>query len=108
VTKLRKEKRIVHTEALDQGNTQKEKKRCGKSRSIVEYCQVFRIANSLACVTEIKEQTITTWNLLEILCEGLFVNISLLNMNFKDCVAVIVLTRFVPKVNVLIFISTNW
>jgi hypothetical protein len=43
---------IVHTEALDQGNIHKGKKSCGSSRSIIEYCRVFRIVNSAVCFTE--------------------------------------------------------
>jgi len=49
---VRKEKRIVHTEALDQDNFYEKKKRCGKSRSIIEYCRVFRTVNCAVCVTE--------------------------------------------------------
>jgi hypothetical protein len=49
---VRKDKLIVHTETLDQGNIHKEKKRRGRSRCIIEYCRVFRIVNSPVCVTE--------------------------------------------------------
>jgi hypothetical protein len=51
---VRKEKRIVHTEALGQGNIHKEQRPCGRSRSTIEYCQVFRTVSSAVCVTEMQ------------------------------------------------------